>query len=72
MENKIKYDQYDAKGNLLQYTTKDGIPVSIIWGYNQTLPIAKVEGYLIPIYCSFLLKRRISSMLRIWIIMREQ
>ncbi len=44
MENKIKYDQYDAKGNLLQYTTKDGIPVSIIWGYNQTLPIAKVEG----------------------------
>lgn len=46
MDADIQYDQYDAKGNLLQYTTKDGIPVSIIWGYNQTLPIAKVEGVL--------------------------
>ncbi|WP_185290494.1 RHS repeat protein [Chryseobacterium lactis] len=46
MDADIRYDQYDAKGNLLQYTTKDGIPVSIIWGYNQTLPIAKVEGVL--------------------------
>jgi hypothetical protein len=53
MENKIKYDQYDAKGNLLQYTTKDGIPVSIIWGYNQTLPIAKVEGTLFLFIAAF-------------------
>jgi hypothetical protein len=40
----VTYDKYDSKGNLLQYTTKDGVPVSIIWGYNQTQPIAKVEG----------------------------
>ncbi|SEG38469.1 hypothetical protein SAMN05421847_2141 [Halpernia humi] len=40
----VTYDQYDAKGNLLQYTTKAGIPVAIIWGYNQTQPIAKIEG----------------------------
>lgn len=40
----VTYDKYDNKGNLLQYTTKDGVPVSILWGYNQTLPIAKVEG----------------------------
>lgn len=40
----IKYDQYDANGNLLQYTTKGGIPTSIIWGYNSTLPIARIEG----------------------------
>ncbi|WP_294287206.1 hypothetical protein [uncultured Chryseobacterium sp.] len=38
------YDKYDDKGNLLQYTGKDGIPVSIIWGYSKTQPIAKVEG----------------------------
>jgi uncharacterized protein RhaS with RHS repeats len=38
------YDKYDSKGNLQQYTTKEDIPVAIIWGYNQTKPIAKIEG----------------------------
>lgn len=43
------YDSYDNKGNILQYTIKpdtngNGTPVTIIWGYNQTLPIAKIEG----------------------------
>ncbi len=37
-------DLFDDKGNLLQYTPKDGVPVTIIWGYNQTKPIAKIEG----------------------------
>ncbi|MGI9651092.1 hypothetical protein [Chryseobacterium sp. RLHN22] len=45
LETAVTYDQYDAKGNLLQYTTKDGIVVSIIWGYNGTQPIAKVANY---------------------------
>lgn len=40
----ITYNKYDIKGNLQQYTTKNNVPVSIIWGYNNTLPIAKVEG----------------------------
>ncbi|WP_123981101.1 hypothetical protein [Chryseobacterium sp. G0201] len=40
----ITYDKYDVKGNLQQYTTKDGVPVAIIWGYNNTQPIAKIEG----------------------------
>ncbi|WP_343657773.1 hypothetical protein [Chryseobacterium sp.] len=40
----VTYDQYDSKGNLKQYTTKDGISTVIIWGYNQTHPIAKIEG----------------------------
>jgi hypothetical protein len=43
-QTEVRYDHYDAKGNLLQYTTKEGIPVTIIYGYNQTLPILKVEG----------------------------
>lgn len=42
----ITYDQYDNKGNLLQYTTNEDIPVTIIWGYNNTQPIAKIEGAL--------------------------
>ncbi|MDN5478683.1 MAG: hypothetical protein L0G39_17290, partial [Chryseobacterium sp.] len=40
----ITYDRYDDRGNLLQYTSKDNIPVTIIWGYGQTQPIAKIEG----------------------------
>lgn len=44
LEKKITFDLYDDKGNLKQYTTELGQPVSIVWGYNKTLPIAKVEG----------------------------
>lgn len=40
----IKYDSYDNKGNLTQYTPENGIPVSIIWGYNGQYPVAKIEG----------------------------
>lgn len=40
----VTYNQYDSKGNLLQYTTKSGVPTAIIWGYNNTQPIAKIEG----------------------------
>lgn len=40
----VTYDIYDDKGNLQQYTTKDGVSTTIIWGYNKTLPIAKIAG----------------------------
>jgi hypothetical protein len=40
----VKYDKYDSKGNLQQYTTKDGVSTVIIWGYNGTQPIAKIEN----------------------------
>ncbi|OBS14278.1 hypothetical protein ATE49_02725 [Elizabethkingia miricola] len=42
-EIKVTYDLYDNKGNILQYSEK-GKPTSIIWGYNQSLPIARIEG----------------------------
>ncbi|AXB56697.1 DUF5977 domain-containing protein [Flavobacterium fluviale] len=44
LDKKITYDKYDDKGNLLQFTPEGGIPVSIIWGYHQTQPIAKLEN----------------------------
>ena len=44
METEVTYNQYDSKGNLQQYTTKEGVSTAIIWGYNNTQPIAKVEG----------------------------
>ncbi|REC49972.1 hypothetical protein DRF67_00020 [Chryseobacterium pennipullorum] len=39
----VTYDQYDSNGNLQQYTSKDKISTVIIWGYNNTKPIAKIE-----------------------------
>ncbi|KFE97411.1 hypothetical protein IX39_19145 [Chryseobacterium formosense] len=44
VSTEVTYDLYDSKGNVQQYTTKDGIPTTIIWGYNKTQPIAKVVG----------------------------
>ncbi|NMR34915.1 hypothetical protein HIO71_12030 [Chryseobacterium aquaticum] len=44
LSTEVTYDLYDNKGNLLQYTTKEGLPTTFIWGYNQTKPIAKIEG----------------------------
>ena len=42
--NELTFNQYDDQGNLLQYTGKDGIVSSIIWGYNKTYPVAKIIG----------------------------
>lgn len=44
LEKKITYDLYDDKGNLIQYTLDSGVPVSLIWGYNKTKLIAKIEN----------------------------
>ncbi|MEY8761859.1 hypothetical protein [Chryseobacterium tongliaoense] len=49
----IKFDQYDNKGNLLQYTSKSGVPTTILYGYNKTLPIAKIEGLDYTVFLSF-------------------
>ncbi|WP_156907087.1 RHS repeat domain-containing protein [Epilithonimonas caeni] len=46
-DRKITFDSYDTYGNLTQYTLENGIPVSVVWGYNKTMPIAKVEGALL-------------------------
>lgn len=44
LEKKVTSDFYDTNGNLLQYTPENGSPVSIIWGYYKTQPIAKIEN----------------------------
>ncbi len=38
------FDLYDDKGNVVQASDKAGIPVTTIWGYHQTKPIAKITG----------------------------
>jgi hypothetical protein len=44
LSTEVTYDQYDSHGNLQQYTTKLGVSTAIVWGYNSTQPIAKIEG----------------------------
>lgn len=41
--NKLSFDIYDNKGNILQVSGPQGSSV-VIWGYNQTKPIARIEG----------------------------
>jgi YD repeat-containing protein len=36
--------QLKGNGNILEYKPENGTPVSIIWGYNKTQPIAKIEN----------------------------
>lgn len=43
-KTELTYDLYDDKSNIVQYTEKGLKPTVIIWGYNQTQPIAKIEG----------------------------
>lgn len=40
----IIFDRYDDKGNILQYTTLDGIPTSYLWSYNYQYPIAEIKN----------------------------
>lgn len=44
LHNIGEFQKYDDKGNLLQYLSESGIPTTIIYGYNQIYPIAKIEG----------------------------
>ena len=45
MEDKIKYNLVDhTNGNPLELQQVDNIKICYIWGYNKTLPIAKIEN----------------------------
>ena len=40
----IFFEIYDDRGNLISYWDSEGIPTTILYGYNQTLPIAVIKG----------------------------
>ena len=44
LEERLKYNDYDAKGNLKEVEQSNGMKVSYIWGYNNTLPVAKLDN----------------------------
>ncbi len=37
-------DKRDSNGNIMEYHTADGTYHCILWGYNKSYPIAKIEG----------------------------
>ena len=44
LEDRIEFKDYDEDGNLLQVKKKDGMEITYIYGYDNTLPVAKVEN----------------------------
>jgi hypothetical protein len=44
LETRIAYNKYDDKGNPLELQLTGGTTVAYIWGYNKTLPVAKIEN----------------------------
>ncbi|HPW63692.1 MAG TPA: hypothetical protein PLJ13_15450, partial [Cyclobacteriaceae bacterium] len=41
LEQEIVYD-YDDQGRIKEFTTRDGLTTSIVWGFSQSIPIAQV------------------------------
>jgi hypothetical protein len=41
---KLTFDSYDAKGNTLGTTAEGGTTTAYLWGYDNSLPIAKVDN----------------------------
>ncbi|MEX0273995.1 MAG: hypothetical protein AB3N16_06430, partial [Flavobacteriaceae bacterium] len=44
LEKRIEFHDYDNHGNPLEVSLANGSKTSYIWGYNQTVPVAKVEN----------------------------
>lgn len=39
---RIRFEKYDEQGNLLQVRKANDVPMSYLWGYDETLPVAEV------------------------------
>lgn len=44
LEAKFKYNAIDSKGNVLEIQREGGGKTCYIWGYDKTLPVAKIEN----------------------------
>lgn len=43
-QTKVIFSNYDSYGNPVETKTPKGIPTAVVYGYNNTKPIAKIEG----------------------------
>ncbi|WP_298759123.1 RHS repeat domain-containing protein [uncultured Psychroserpens sp.] len=44
LEDRIQFKNYDSDGNLLEVSREDGMNICYIYGYDKTLPVAKIEN----------------------------
>lgn len=44
LESETIFEKYDQHGNILQFTTRNGVTTSLLWGYDGLYPVAKVVG----------------------------
>jgi len=44
LKDRIEFVEYDSDGNVLEVKKTDGTDIAYIYGYNNTLPIAKIEN----------------------------
>lgn len=44
LKDRIEFKDYDADGNILQVSKADGMDITYIYGYNNSLPVAKIEN----------------------------
>ena len=44
LEDRIVFHSYDAEGNPIEVSKKDGTHIVYIWGYDKTQPVAKIEN----------------------------
>ncbi len=50
----VKFNKYDEFGNLQQYTSNDGIPITLLYGYNHAYPIAEIKNSIFEIVLTVL------------------
>lgn|GEM_PF-6127735 len=43
-EERISFDLYDTKNNLIQITSTGSSPTSYLWGYNSQYPVAEIKN----------------------------
>lgn len=46
----ISFDNYDTGSNLIQYTPRNSTPVSILWNYNNALPVLQIKNAVLGNY----------------------
>ncbi len=46
LEKRLIFNSYNKKGNVVEASKNNGAKVYYVWGYNETKPIAKIEGYI--------------------------
>ena len=44
MQERIVFNAYDSKGNPTEVSKVDGAPISYVYGYDQSYPVAKIEN----------------------------